>query len=94
MTDEYGTLTISKSSVAAIINDLGGTTYLPDGVYRVRVERSWYDYEIGGRMAGVLTDEASVAVAREVGTTPYEPKAATFSPEKIYFGADNFVPDA
>lgn len=52
-----------------IFNDVGGTTSLPAGRYRVEVTRGFHDYETGERMVGRLLDEADIEVAREVGTT-------------------------
>lgn len=72
-----------------IVNDVGGTTALPAGSYRVRVTRSWDDYEIGGRMVGELLDDADVAVSRLTGTTGYGPKCA-FRPEVVYFAKRDF----
>lgn len=57
-----------------IINDVGGTSWLPDGAYRVRVLSSLYDYETGIRFIGELLDERDIAVARRVGTTGFLPE--------------------
>jgi hypothetical protein len=63
-------------STVSILNDVGGTTFLPHGDYRVEIERSFHDYETGVRMIGFLLDEADIALATEAGTTgyKYEPK--------------------
>lgn len=54
-----------------IRNDVGGFSELPPGRYRVRVDRTWHDYETGGRAAGTLLDPADIETSREAGTTGY-----------------------
>lgn len=67
-------------------NDLGGTTELPAGRYRVRLEKSWHDYEIGGRCIGILLDQKDIETSRKIGTTEYQPKKAGWRPERVFFG--------
>ena len=57
----------------SIKNDVGGTSEIPVGNYRVRVTKSWGDSEIGGRCIGVLLDPKDVAKARKAGTTGHKP---------------------
>lgn len=69
-----GTVTARSEFDVGIINDSGGSSELPVGTYRVEVTRGWHDYEIGGRMEGLLLDDADVEIAREAARTdfPYE----------------------
>lgn len=83
-----------------ISNDLGGTQEMPAGRYRVRLEKSWDDYEIGGRCIGFLVDAKDIETARKVGTTGYteadlvkkypkyqpEKNPKPFQPERVFFG--------
>jgi hypothetical protein len=79
---------------AFIVNDVGGTTRLPEGTYRVRLDRQWDDYEIGGRMAGTLIDLSGQEAALTAGTTGYGDPGAPYEPTQVYFGSDDFAPDA
>lgn len=83
-----------------INNDLGGTQELPPGRYRVKLEKSWDDYEIGGRCIGTLVDKKDIEIARKAGTTGFthedikkeSPKyeipknKKPFQPERVFFG--------
>lgn len=75
-----------------INNDIGGSCEMPPGEYRVELERSWHDYEIGGRAAGRLLDEADIAKAREVGTTGYATpeKITAWDPARVFFPISAF----
>lgn len=73
----------------SIVNDLGGTSTLPQGDYRVRVTRAWGDYEIGARCEGELLDHTSIEIARATGTTGYSPRVL-FEPHRVYFAARDF----
>lgn len=57
----------------SIINDQGGTGFLPEGEYEVELIRAWDDYEIGGRAEGVLTDPAQIELSRQAGRTGRPP---------------------
>jgi hypothetical protein len=52
-----------------IINDAGGSGWMPVGRYRIEVTRTWNDYEIGLRGEGTLLDEADIEIARKAGET-------------------------
>lgn len=82
---------VKEGAHIAILNDLGGTTELPDATYRVKVIRAWGDYEIGGRCEGRLLDATSVEIARLTGTTGYEPKDDLFDPERVFFAQRDFT---
>lgn len=76
MTDTIGTVECRESIIntVGIVNDVGGSSELPPGRYRVRVVRTWHDYEIGDRAEGVLLDDADVEVSRRAGTTDWTPE--------------------
>ncbi len=92
-----------------IVNDVGGTSFLPAWRYRVRILKSWYDYETGTRCIGRLLDPADVATARLTGTSGFKPEdyrkygdknyeqtrlaAAQFNPAQVYFSSSDFIPD-
>ena len=94
----------------SITNDVGGTTHLPVGQYRVRLLRSWYDYETGIRCIGRLLDPDNIAIARRTGTTGFRPDdyskygrrhyertrvaAREYDPARVYFHLDEFTPHA
>jgi hypothetical protein len=88
----------------SITNDLGGTTPLPPGRYRVGVVRAFDDYETGGRMIGRLLDEQDVELARTTGTTGHsrtdlpaggrtDLKGSEFRPALVYFSSVIFQPE-
>jgi hypothetical protein len=86
-----------------ITNDVGGTTMLPEGEYKVEITRSWSDYEIGGRCIGFLTEAADIEIAREAGTTGFAKVGGRFreikteygfEPERVYFAARDFREEA
>lgn len=93
----------------SLSNDVGGTSELPVGNYRVKVTRHWTDGEIGDRCAGFLLDPQDIETSRIAGTTGYTPDdyqavnpnlyqsavdaAAIFNPRLVYFAADDFTPD-
>jgi hypothetical protein len=95
---------------ASICNDVGGTTNLPAGRFRVRLLESWRDPEIGTRCIGELIEPADIAVARQAGTTGYTPEdyrrfgdefyervakeAQAFNPKRVFFALKDFTPDA
>lgn len=58
----------------SIKNDVGGTTELPIGIYRVRITNIWRDYEVGQRCVGVLLNGNDILVAKKTGTTGYTPE--------------------
>ena len=63
-----------------ISNDLGGTSELPDGRYKVGlVTRS------GRGLKGVLVEGKDLEVARKAGTTGAPPENANFDPSVVYF---------
>lgn len=62
---------VSIINTVGIINDVGGSSELPPGRYRVQLVRTWNDYEIGTRAEGVLLDEADIEVSRQAGTTSW-----------------------
>jgi hypothetical protein len=74
-----------------ITNDQGGSSFLPEGSYRVRVTRAWDDDEIGGRAEGVLVDPADIETAREAGTTGF-PVRQPLAPERVFFAQADFTP--
>ena len=65
---------IKLFSTATIHNDVGGTTRLPEGRYRVEVDREWDDYETGGHISGLLVDDEAIEIARTEGTTGRTPE--------------------
>jgi hypothetical protein len=56
-----------------IKNDVGGTSELPVGSYRVRITKTWGDYETGQRCVGVLLDPKDIERSRRAGTTGKKP---------------------
>ena len=81
-----------------LINDAGGSTELPQGTrraparYRVRITRSWGDYEIGGRCEGLLLDDADVDLARETATTGFANRThLPLDPRRVFFAAADFT---
>ena len=66
-----GTVTVRKAKydMLSIQNDVGGHSDLPDGQYRVRVVKGWFDYESGKHYICELMDEKDVETARKIGTT-------------------------
>lgn len=58
-----------------MVNDVGGTDFLPHGSYRVRIVKGWDDYETGRRLVGELLDPSDVETARKVGTTGFTPES-------------------
>lgn len=97
-----GTVTCKRSfsdsgiSNVMIQNEVGGSSWLPPGRYRVRVVHGFDDYETGRQLHGVLLDAQDVATARNVGTSKYPstPKIEKFDPGKVYFNADDFKPES
>ncbi|MCI0464518.1 MAG: hypothetical protein L0Z62_46905 [Gemmataceae bacterium] len=93
----------------SIRNDIGGTTELPAGRYRVRLLKCWWDEEIGARCIGELLEPAEIAQAMRAGTTGYTAEdyrkfgdefhervaedARAFDPKRVYFALDDFFPD-
>jgi hypothetical protein len=80
-------------SAVCITNDVGGTSMLPPGRYRVEVVRQWHDYETGIRMVGELLDEADWEVARLAGTTGYATDGVLYAPITVYFAGSQFEDD-
>lgn len=91
-----------------IINDVGGSSFLPPGRYKVRVVHGFDDDETGLRLHGELMDEKDVKVARKAGTTGYAKKAGKiarvglalidrdqkeYNPKKVYFSGRDFEPE-
>lgn len=92
-----------------IINNVGGSTALPAGSYRVALIESSYDDETGIRCTGELLENDDIALARRIGTTTFTPEdyrkygkeryeqvlkaSRNFEPQIVYFGGDDFVPD-
>lgn len=101
--------TIPGHTTLSILNDVGGTTSLPVGRYRVRLLLGWLDDETGARCIGALLDPVDIATARSVGTTGFRPDderrygrerdartrqaAAEFNPARVFFALDDFTPD-
>jgi hypothetical protein len=77
----------------SITNDVGGTSELPVGNYRVKVTKAWGDYEIGGRGIGVLLNEKDIKKSRKAGTTPWKEKKGEFDPSIVYFSLNDFTAD-
>lgn len=73
-----------------IHNDVGGTGELPPGRYKVRVDRSWDDYETGVRVVGTLIEEADIEIAIAAGTTGYAPPGKVYRPTTVYFSGRQF----
>ncbi len=71
-------------------NDVGGTSALPAGRYRVQVDRSWDDYETGVRVVGTLLDEADIETAIKTGTTGHATTTDPYRPTKAYFAGPMF----
>lgn len=76
-----------------ITNDVGGTTELPPGRYRVALERSWDDYETGIRMVGRLVEESDIEIATRAGTTGHAPPDTHYRPTEVYFSGAQFQED-
>jgi hypothetical protein len=57
----------------AFTNDVGGTS-LMEGRFKVRVDASYVDDEIGTVLHGRLVDATDIARARREGTTGYGPE--------------------
>lgn len=90
-----------------ITNDCGGTEILPKGKYEVQVQKSWHDYETGGRGIGKLLDKRDIEKACRIGTTKFTPddykkygeKAVaeikkskkSFDPSKVYFSSFDII---
>lgn len=53
-------------------NQVGGTISLPDKKRRVRVIKSFYDYEVGYRFHGLLLDEKDIEESKEIGKVSKE----------------------
>ena len=66
-------------------NDLGGTECAPIGSYRIKIDRTFQDYETGRRGVGVLVDEKDIETLRQLGTTAFFPKKVDWNPAKVYF---------
>lgn len=73
-------------------NDVGGTDSAPVGLYRVRLDRIWYDYETGYRCIGTLLTPADVTTMFRVGHTEHGPKLQQWNPAAVYFDADDSLP--
>lgn len=73
---EVGDLCIAVADrfSVSITNDVGGTTTLPRGRYRVQIVKEWGDYETGQVIHGKLLDEKDIAKAKKAGTTPWTPE--------------------
>lgn len=88
----------SNSDISSVMiqNEVGGSSFLPPGRYRVRVVHGFDDYETGRRLHGLLLDVKDVATARKVGTAKYPSTSEIpkFEPEKVYFSADDFKPES
>ena len=54
-------------------NDVGGTSTL-EGEFKVKVIKSWDDYETGKRMWGNLIDPKDIETVENKRKTNYEPK--------------------
>jgi hypothetical protein len=93
-----------------IINDAGGSGWMPVGRYRIEVTRTWNDYEIGLRGEGTLLDEADIEIARKAGETGHpqsefdtgDPRldkllASRTGPDRVrevFFPISDFTPEA
>jgi len=98
---------LSDITSIMILNDVGGSSWLPPGRYKVRVVHGFDDYETGRNLHGELVDEKDIAIARKAGTTGYAKKAKNarkglelidrdqkeFNPKKVYFRANYFQPE-
>lgn len=51
----------------SIHNNVGGTTFLPKGLYKVKVLGGFNDYETGRIIHGRLVDPEQVEIARKAG---------------------------
>lgn len=109
----FGHVTCKKSfpdsdiSDIMILNDVGGSSYLPPGRYKVRVVHGFDDEETGRRLHGELVDEKDIAIARKAGTTGYAGKVKgarsglelidrdqkEYNPKKVYFSGRDFEPE-
>lgn len=97
----------SDISDIMIFNDVGGSSFLPPGRYKVRVVHGFDDYETGVRLHGELLDEKDIEIARKAGTTGYAGKVKgarsglelidrdqkKFNPKKVYFSGRDFEPE-
>jgi hypothetical protein len=95
-----GTVTVEnrKLETLSIQNDMGGHSNLPDGQYRVRVVKGWFDYESGKHYICELLEEKDIETARKVGTTGHPPEKARkdakpFDPKTVYVSQFNFKMD-
>lgn len=73
-------LTATKVSIT---NEAGGTTDLPEGLYRFQVNAMWDDEECGVRMRGTLLDPDAIALARSLGSTGGE-ESDIFDPSAVF----------
>lgn len=71
-------------------NDLGGTSQLPPGRYRIRLDRSFDDYETGVRCIGELVDDEAIEIATKTGTSGFASGDMPYRPTRVYFSARQF----
>lgn len=97
----------SDISNIMILNDVGGSSFLPPGRYKVRVTYGFDDDETGRRLHGELVDEKDIEISRKAGTTGHakegkrartgleliDPDQREFNPKKIYFQGKDFEPE-
>jgi hypothetical protein len=86
-----GWVTAERDYQVCMDNDLRGTGSMPTGRYYVEVERSWHDYETGGRMVGRLVYASDKLIAKQAGTTGYGAEGTHYEPDTVYFAARDFV---
>jgi hypothetical protein len=80
---------LGEITSVSILNDRGGTSWLPEGFYVVRITRAWHDYEIGWRCWGDLLSPADVELSRQAGVTGHPP-TQPLQPARVFFALDDF----
>ena len=99
---------LGTGPIVSINNNVGGTTELPEGRYRVEIIREFYDYEVGVRLHGRLLDAEQIASSRKTGEVlkpeweglslplGYAKTAmetiAIFDPTLVMFHSNDFLP--
>jgi len=82
------TLAVTANYDLCFQNDVGGTESAPLGLYRIRVDKVWHDYETGYRATGTLASKAQIEKLRKQGTTPHQPKIENWRPEFVMFAGE------
>lgn len=85
----FAVATKGLGSCVTFSNDVGGTEFMPAGRFRVRIVKTFEDYETGQVVHGELLEAKDRARAKKAGTTGFA-KGKRYDPRVVHFYAREF----